>query len=81
MPRVFYKEKKISGNPVETAVITINNLGKLFANSNELEKLRKLAWPNFKYFCFIHGGSSYNDTEKGIFFRSKTDEFLGWIGI
>ncbi|MDR2905364.1 MAG: hypothetical protein LBU73_05385 [Helicobacteraceae bacterium] len=59
MPRAFYKEKKIIGKTIETPVINLLNLDRLFRNRSELEKLGKLSNPNFISFTMIFADTFY----------------------
>jgi len=59
MPRAFYKEKKLIGNSIETPIINLLNLDRLFSNRAELEKLGKLSKPNFMSFTLIFADTFY----------------------
>ena len=61
MPKVIYNEKKIYGNPIETSILNISNLQKIFNNSPELDKINKLNPPNFQHFAIIHGDRFYGE--------------------
>lgn len=64
MPRILYNDEKIYGTPIETDLISLANLEKIFENSPKLEKTLKFSGNDlgyFRYFSFIHGGQFYSN--------------------